>query len=65
MNELDEAAQRAHDMIRFFQEECRKQCEPYLKTLAHIEALRPRCYYLKDGSFMVPFLPEAQDPAQR
>lgn len=65
MNELDEAAQRAHEMIRFHQEDCRKRCEPYLKILADIESLRPRCYYTREGDFMVPFLPEAQDVTQR
>lgn len=56
MNELDEAQRRAIEMIRFFQEECRKQCAPYVKTLMDIEAMRPRVYVI-DGKTMVPFLP--------
>lgn len=59
MNELDEAANRAIDMIQFFQEECRKQCAPYVKILMDIEALRPRVYVL-DGETMVPFLQSSE-----
>jgi hypothetical protein len=58
MNELDEAQKRAIEMIQFFQEECRKQCAPYVKILMDIEAIRPRVYVL-DGKTMVPFLPDA------
>jgi hypothetical protein len=58
MNELDEAERRAIEMVQFFQEECRKQCEPYLKIIADIRAMRPLVYYV-DGQTMVPFLPPA------
>jgi hypothetical protein len=54
--ELDEAERRAIEMVEFFQAECRKQCEPYLKIIADIRALRPRVYVV-DGKTMVPFLP--------
>jgi hypothetical protein len=64
MSELDEAEKRAIEMIRFFQEECRKQCEPYVKTLMDIQALRPQVFYI-DGKMMVPFMPAAQDVTQR
>ena len=53
MNELDEAERRAIEAIRFFQEECRKQCAPYVKILADIHALRPQVFYV-DGKTMVP-----------
>lgn len=58
VNELDEAQSRAISMIQFFQEECRKQCAPYVKILMDIEALRPRVFVL-DGKTMVPFLPSS------
>jgi hypothetical protein len=56
MNELDEAERRAIEMVEFFQDECRKQCAPYLKIIADVRALRPRVYVV-DGQMMVPFLP--------
>lgn len=59
MNELDETAQRAHDMIRFFREEYERQVRPYMTILAQIEALRPRVYVI-DGETMVPFLPSVE-----
>lgn len=59
MNELDEAERRAIEMVQFFQDECRKQCAPYLKIIADVRALRPQVFYV-DGQTMVPFLPSAQ-----
>jgi hypothetical protein len=56
MNELDEAANRAHEMLRFLREEYERQARPYLKILADIEAMRPHVYYV-DGKTIVPFLP--------
>lgn len=56
MSELDEAERRAIEMVEFFQEECRKQCQPYLKIITDIRALRPRTYIV-DGKTMIPFLP--------
>lgn len=61
MNELDEAQARAVEMIRYFQEECRKQCAPYVKILMDIEAMRPRIFVL-DGKTMVPYL--EKDPGK-
>lgn len=58
MNELDEAERRAIEMVEFFQEECRKQCAPYVKIIADIRNMRPRVYVV-DGQTMVPFLPPA------
>lgn len=53
MNELDKVETEAIKMIEFFQEECRKQCEPYLKIIADIRSMRPRTYVV-DGKTCVP-----------
>jgi uracil-DNA glycosylase len=54
MNDLDEAERRAIEMIRYLQDECRKQCEPYLKIL--IRSIRPQVYVV-DGQTIVPVMP--------
>lgn len=53
MNELDDAARRAIEAIRFYQDECRRQCAPYVKILADIEAVRPRVVWV-EGQMLVP-----------
>lgn len=58
MNELDQAEQRAIEMVQFFQDQCREQCAPYLKIIANIRALRQQVLYV-DGQLLVPFLPSA------
>ena len=52
-DELDEAERRAIEMIEFFQEECRKQCAPYVEIIANIRNMRPRTYRI-DGNLMIP-----------
>lgn len=51
--ELDKMEVDAIHMIEFFQEECRKQCAPYLKIIADVRALRPKIYIV-DGKTIVP-----------
>lgn len=51
--ELDKIEADAIRMIEFFQEECRKQCQPYLKIISDVRSLRPRVYTI-DGKTMVP-----------
>ena len=57
MNDLDEVERRAYEMVRFLQDECRKQCKPYLKILADIHSLRPQVYVV-DGKTMMPVAPD-------
>ena len=52
-DELDKAERRAIEMVEFFQEECRKQCAPYLEIIANIRNVRPRTYII-DSDLMVP-----------
>lgn len=51
--ELDKMEADAIRMIEFLQEECRKQCAPYLKIVSDVRAIRPRTYIV-DGKTYVP-----------
>jgi hypothetical protein len=63
MNDLDEAERRAYEMIRYLQDECRKQCEPYLKILSDIRSIRPQVYVV-DGQTIVPLMPPDKPSAK-
>lgn len=52
--ELDKIEVDAIRMIEFFQEECRKQCQPYLKIIADVRALRPRVYTINGKTTPMP-----------
>ena len=52
-DKLDDAEKAAIEMIEFFQEQCRKQCEPYVEIIANIRNMRPRTYRI-DGNLMIP-----------
>lgn len=55
VNSLDEMERRAIEMVEFFQDECRKQCEPYLKIIADCRNMRPRVMVV-DGQTLVPLM---------
>lgn len=52
-HDLNDMEAEAVRMIEFFQEECRKQCAPYVKIICEVRALRPRTYTV-DGKTVIP-----------